>query len=356
MREETPAQPRRISSGALAEDTTSTSKGERSGAAGQEGQQNPVRAKSRTNISAGVVLANLPQGISAKDLTTMLSPVVVNTIVGPLQRPKHSDIKQYELPAFSHQHGFAIAELADETQVIRAVTSLVGTTINGQALVVRSFKVLPTNKSGSKRRVSGTPAVSPSEPNRKRQRTCEPNMSAPAEPLTPAAGPSHTPASDPAPEPPVEYEDISAEVEARLAAQAAKRAAARKGKAGAKRKRSSGGSLADATDGVRRMSVGAAEEAKETRPKKRARDAEESPVNGSARSTPQTTTESEMDGARAASSREIRRGRRKRLQKQTTDLPPGMTSNGEQGQVDDNPRPQKRWRADVAVNESAWVR
>lgn len=273
----------------------------------------------------------------------------------PVRPPKKSEIHIYDLPVHAHVNGLVKIELATTSIAARAAREMDGSRLDPRSqevlIVCRYRDGAVTEKTVKKRhRVSSGQHILPQRGS-KRQRTDETptiettNMPdirngisseqrAPS-PFVFTAGPAEPMEQEP------EFEDITAEVEARLAEQAARRAAAKQKASGPtvgkKRKRSSGASTGDAEaegveEGIKGMML------VDGRPKKRAREeVVEDGGGGEARTDARRPQENGFSKSKARTRKERRRERQK--------------EGEEDGRVEESPRPMKRSR--VSSGEGA---
>ncbi|KAF9637831.1 hypothetical protein BFW01_g8727 [Lasiodiplodia theobromae] len=242
-----------------------------------------VDMDNRVDSSKRIVVANIPPGAAASDVWQHLSGYNPIKFKNPIRPPKRSEIHVYALPAGpAHTNGFAKIALRSAAAAARAVRDLDGTCLrahhinnqrnlssnNDHGLIIRRYRATaPTtgtddDVAGARtknkkrlRRVSSGEHLAQQQQQRdsKRQRmdnagdersgaaaaaavaaANNASANAPATPSFPftftailTQAPPPPPPPPPAVEQEPEFEDISAEVEARLAEQAARRAAVR---------------------------------------------------------------------------------------------------------------------------------
>lgn len=346
----TPSKPRRISSGAEVS---------RAGTPilehGDEDEEEGLEEGGGTSRDTRIVMANIPQGASEKHIRQHMRAYRPIRLTHHVRLPKKSEIHIYDLPVHAHGNGLVKIELATTSIAARAAREMDGSRLDPRSqevlIVCRYRDGAVTEKTVKKRhRVSSGQHILPQRGS-KRQRTDETptvettNMPdirngisseqrAPS-PFVFTAGPAEPMEQEP------EFEDITAEVEARLAEQAARRAAAKQKASGPtvgkKRKRSSGASTGDAEaegveEGIKGMML------VDGRPKKRAREeVVEDGGGGEARTDAGRPQENGFPKSKARTRKERRKERQK--------------EGEEDGRVEESPRPMKRSR--VSSGEGA---
>ncbi|EKG20382.1 hypothetical protein MPH_02307 [Macrophomina phaseolina MS6] len=260
-----------------------------------------------------------------------------------IRPPKRSEIHIYDLPVYAHANGLTKIELTDTRIATRAARELDGSRMDPRqqaTLIVRRYcGAIPVEKTVKKRERVWSGQHSLPQRQSKRQRTGdEPSIQTmngasveqhAQSPFIFTAGTARMVEQLP------EFEDISAEVEARLAEQAARRAAAKQKAngppAGGKRKRSSGAFAGDleaegVEEGIKGMML------VDGRPKKRAKEGNAAADDGGAEEKSDAARPQESDFPKSRS--KVRKERRRERRRE----------GRQEGEAEESPRPMKRSR------------